>query len=375
MATVSRKVVSVQRLEAVTVRGYTSIRDARVELGDLNVLVGANGSGKSNFVTALELLGRIVEERLGAFVSERGASELLHNLRSPIELEASFEQNLYRAVLGGTHDDKLIFRSETTGYRGSPAADWTTRVLGREHRETLLHQRAEAKGSRASVERYVIDMLRGCRVYHFHDTSAAAPIKSPVPTADNVALRPDAGNLAAMLWVIREGSPATYRQVVGAVRQVAPFFGGFVLEPEITTDKIRLRWRHEDSDRVFSAHQLSDGTLRFISLTTLLLDTGRLPALVVLDEPELGLHPFAIVQLAEMLRAAAVTSQVVVATQSVTLIDQVELTDLIVVDREHGASTFTRPPLDQLGEWLDDYSVGELWQKALIGGRPSRETR
>lgn len=364
-----------QRLEAVTVRGYTSIQDARVELRDMNVLVGANGSGKSNFINALELLGRIIEERLDGFISERGASEILHNLRRPIELEISSESNLYQATLAATHDDKLIFRSEATGYRSSPTASWTEKELGRHHPETLLHRLADEKGPRPSVERYVIDMLRGCRVYHFHDTSDTAPMKYPVPTADNLALRADAGNLAAMLWMIREGSPATYRQIVGAVRQVAPFFGGFVLEPEIATDKIRLRWRHTDSDRVFSAHQLSDGTLRFVSLATLLLDTARLPALVVLDEPELGLHPFAIVQLAGMLRAAAVTSQVVVATQSVTLIDQVDLSDLIVVDRARGTSTFTRPPLDQLRDWLDDYSVGDLWQKALIGGRPSREGR
>lgn len=365
-----------RRLRTISIKGYTSIRDAQLELGALNVLVGANGSGKSNFVSALELLGRIVDERLQVLVGISGASELLHDPRvNQIELEVASGSNQYRAVLAGTRDGRMIFEEEETRYRSPRIADWTVRSLGRGHFETALHERAEEKGTGASVERYVVDMLRGTRVYHFHDTSSSAPVKKPGPTADNVALQADAGNLAAVLRVLRERSPGTYRQIVGTIRIAAPFFGDFVLEPEGARDTIRLRWRHVDSDRVFSAYQISDGTLRFISLATLLLDTERLPALVVLDEPELGLHPFAIVQLAEMLRAASTISQVVVATQSVTLIDQMDLSDLIVVEREHGASTFERPKPEALRDWLDDYSVGDLWQKALIGGRPTRETR
>lgn len=363
-------------LEVVTVKGYTSIRDAEVALDQLNVLVGANGSGKSNFIGALELLGRIVDERLQPTVRKLGgASELLHTGSSGIELAVRSQRNRYCAKLERTRDDRLIFDQEETGYLSPKKGDWTSATFGRGEFETMLHQRADRKGDQGSVERYVIDMLRNCRVYHFHDTSQDAPVKQAGPTGDNLALRSDAGNLAAVLRVLRDRSPATFREVQATLRQVAPFFGDFVLEPEGTRDTVRLRWRHADSDRVFSAHQLSDGTLRFISLATLLLDTPRLPRLLALDEPELGLHPFAIVRLAEMLRAAAINSQVIVATQSVTLIDQLDLSHLIVVERELGASRFARPPLDELRAWLEDYSVGELWQKALIGGRPSREAR
>lgn len=362
-----------QHLSAVTVQGYASIRSAEVSLDRLNVLVGANGSGKSNFISALELLGRIVDERLQVFVGvQGGASDLLHDPSTKrIELSVRSLENRYRASLVDTQDDKLIFEEEETGYLSPHTGRWTSRVIGRGQFETALHDRAKRKGSESSVEQYVISMLRGCRVYHFHDTSSHAPVKRAGPTGDNLALQADAGNLAAVLQALRDGAPPIYRQILEAVRLAAPFFGDFVLKPESETDKIRLRWRHADSDRVFSAHQLSDGTLRFISLATLLLDHQRLPALVVLDEPELGLHPFAIVSLADMLRAASLASQVVVATQSVTLIDHMEMSNLIVVERQHGSSQFHRRDPDELRDWLDEYSVGELWQKALIGGRPA----
>lgn len=364
------------RIESITVEGHTSMLSARVDLRDLNVLVGANGSGKSNFVRALEMLGRIAEKDLEYYVNSRGrASTLLRQdgSRKGIRLVIEAPPNRYEALLTPTVDDRLIFGGEWMEYLG-PGHDKPWRQsLGRGHRETQLHNEVSEHPDR-KVAIYVISMLSGCRVYHFHDTSDQAAVKQTSPTADNLALRSDAGNLAAVLLRLRQHDAAAYARIVGAVHQVAPFLRDFVLEPE-ATDTIRLRWRQVDSETVFSAHQMSDGTLRFVCLATLLLPPpSALPRLMVLDEPELGLHPYAIVQLAEMLRAASVSSQVVIATQSVTLMDQFSLEDLIVVEREHGASTFSRPEPERLREWLDEYSLGELWQKNLIGGRPQRET-
>jgi predicted ATPase len=355
-----------RRLDSVTIEGFTSIRSATVSLGDLNVLVGANGAGKSNFVRALEMLGRIADGELGLFVGfSGGASTLLNNSSgsSSVTLRLDAHPNSYEAVLAAAPDDELIFESESVYFQGEDYGTSGEHNLGRGHRETRLRK------SDLPVAEHVTHILRGCRVFHFHDTSTDAPVKQLVSTADNLALRQDAGNLASVLLELREGDRAAYRRIVGAVRQVAPFFRDFVLQPE-KNDRIRLRWRQIDSDAVFSANQLSDGTLRFICLTTLLLQS-QLPTLVVLDEPELGLHPYAIVQLAGLLRQAATRSQVLIATQSVTLMNQFQLEDLIVVERLKGASTFSRPDADQLAVWMSDYSLGELWEKNLIGGRPT----
>ena len=228
-------------------------------------------------------------------------------------------------------------------------------------------------GSRfAAQAQELVETLRGCRVFHFQDTSLTAPVKQQGYAADNRSLQSDAGNLAAVLLRLRDGDPGRYRRIVRTVKQVAPFFRDFVLEPELASDRLRLRWKQEGSDTVLPADALSDGTLRFICLATL-LGQPELPGLIVLDEPELGLHPFAIVQLAGMLRAASRESQVLLATQSVTLMNQFELGDLVIVERRDGASVFERPDPDRLSEWLEEYSLGELWEKNLLGGRPRPE--
>jgi predicted ATPase len=361
--------VADRELKSIEVEGYASIRSARVDLGRLNVLIGANGAGKSNFIRVFELLGRLVEEDLGYFVGlNGGASALLNSdpATSGLRIHLDMPPNAYEAVLVPASNDELIFEREQVRHDVHPRG--LTRTRG--SRETRL---SDLAGDRAAA---VVELMRGCRVFHFHDTSRNAPVKQLVPTADNLALRSDAGNLAAVLLALSDSDvdadSAAYRRIAGVVRQVAPFFRDFVLRPE-KSDRLRLRWRQSDSDAVFSADQMSDGTLRFICLATLLLHP-RLPSLVVLDEPELGLHPYAVVQLAGLLRQASTRSQVLIATQSVTLMNQFELDDLIVVERVDGGSTFTRPDRERLGAWLDEYSLGELWEKNLIGGRPGGRT-
>ncbi|MEO3856458.1 AAA family ATPase [Acrocarpospora sp. B8E8] len=363
------------RLRSITVEGYTSIRSAQVSLRDLNVLVGANGAGKSNFISALALLGRIVDGELNLFVGQAGgASALLHDGPkgdARIVLRLDFEPNEYEATLIPAARDELIFGDERIRFHGEGHATPFDASLGRGHRETRLLDEISQRGS-SSVAGHVVDMLRGCRVFHFHDTGPSAPVKQTGFASDNIALHPDAGNLAAVLLRLRQSDTTSYRRIVRTIRHVAPFFRDFVLVEE--NGRLRLRWQQEGSDVVFPADALSDGTLRFICLTTL-LSVPVLPNLVVLDEPELGLHPYAIVQLADMLRAASHDSQVLIATQSVTLMNQFELNDLIVVERSSGSSIFDRPDPERLRDWLADYSLGELWEKNLLGGRPQPESR
>jgi predicted ATPase len=358
-----------QRLKSVVVEGFTSIRSAALTLNDVNVLVGANGAGKSNFIRALSVLGRIVDNELGLFVGlSGGANALLNAGRTPsrlIRLEVESAVGGYSARLIPAAGDTLIFSDETIWRHDTGV----TAELGRGHRETMLTVPEPLWGPEEAA---LVETLQGCRVFHFHDTSRDAPVKQQGYTADNRSLHSDAGNLAAVMLRLRAGDRGRYQRIVRMVKQVAPFFRDFVLEPELAPDRVRLRWQQEGSDTVLPADALSDGTLRFICLATL-LGQAELPGLIILDEPELGLHPFAIVQLAAMLRAASRESQVLLATQSVTLMNQFELSDLIVVERRDGASVFERPDPDRLGEWLADYSLGELWEKNMLGGRPQSE--
>lgn len=358
-----------QRLNSVVVEGFTSIRSAALALNDVNVLVGANGAGKSNFIRALSLLGRIVDSELSLFVGLSGGANALLSIdpAAPrlIRLEVEADAGRYIAELTPAAGDTFIFSDEAIWPRGSGAAT----SLGRGHRETVSTSSEPLWVSGAAP---LVETLRGCRVFHFHDTSRDAPVKQQGYTADNLSLHADAGNLAAVLLRLREGDRGRYQRIVRTIKQVTPFFRDFVLKPELAPDRVRLRWQQEGSDTVLPADALSDGTLRFICLAALLGQPG-LPGLIILDEPELGLHPFAIVQLAGMLRAVSRDSQVLLATQSVTLMNQFELGDLVVVERRDGASVFERPDPDRLGAWLADYSLGDLWEKNLLGGRPQPE--
>lgn len=201
--------------------------------------------------------------------------------------------------------------------------------------------------------------------------SAAARVKQPQPLTDRAELARDGGNLGPFLWALKQKDTAAYLRIRDAVRLVAPFFDDFVLEPDdLNPDVLRLAWRHTDGEGTWGPESLSDGTLRFMCLATLLLQTIP-PSLVVIDEPELGLHPAAIVQLADLLRAAANTAQVVIATQSVTLLNQLDVADVIVAERHRGTSTFTQIDPTTIESWLEDFAVGELWEKNILGGRPA----
>jgi predicted ATPase len=244
-----------------------------------------------------------------------------------------------------------------------------------------LHRRpegADEAGVSATTDSYlpvVANRLRNCRVYHFHDTSDTAVIKGFCDKNDNRILRPDGANLAAFLYYLRLQYPTHFANIEATIRQIAPFFEGFNLEPSrLNEEKIRLEWKEIGSDDYFNASSLSDGTLRFICLSTLLLQP-HLPMTLVLDEPELGLHPAAITLLAGMLhsasrRPAALGSQIIVATQSVTLVNQFEPGEVWTAERNNRETVFKQLGKEDMSAWLDDYSLGEMWEKNLLGARP-----
>ena len=218
-------------------------------------------------------------------------------------------------------------------------------------------------------------LLDGLRIYPPSDTGLHSPAKRQCPLHDNRELRSDGSNLAAFLYLLQQQHPHSYTSIVRTVQQVAPFFRDFNLCPsQLNPDSIRLEWDHTGADRYLDAAVLSDGTLRFILLATLLLQpTGLRPPVIVIDDPDTGLHPDAIVILAALIRQAVSTSKIIVATQSLLLIDQFDPKDILVAERVDGASHYRRLDGDDLQTWLEDYTPGELWLKNVIGGQPAPE--
>ena len=360
-------------LDHIHLTGYKSIQHVDLSLRSLNILIGANGAGKTNFISLFTLLRNIMDRNLGIYVARQGGADtFLHfgqQTTERVEIKLTFGANGYNCYLVPAAGDTLIFEEEDVIFHDKSRYQAPyIQSLGGGHKETKLFDDYGQPATR--IARHVIQSMKNWRVYHFHDTSSSAKVKQTGDLNDNVSLRPDAGNLAAFLYRLQETEPQSYRRIVAAIRQVAPFFDNFSLRPDpLNLQKIRLAWIEKGSDAYFSATYLSDGTLRFICLATLLLQPD-LPATILIDEPELGLHPYAIVLLASLLRKAATRTQVILSTQSVPLVNQFQPEDIIVVDREGPTSSFQRLDTANLESWLDEYGLGDLWEKNAFGGRP-----
>lgn len=364
-----KRVNGSNQISRLVVRGYKSIADCDLELGRLNVLIGANGAGKSNFIGFFRLINRILDQQLQTAVGQAGGPDtLLHFGRKKTEelhADLRFGNNGYRFTLRPTEDNRMMFSHEALWW--NQLGDYHPRAG---HFETYV----EEQKRHTRIYNFVVPAMRSWRLYHFHDTSASALIKQIHNINDNEYLRDDARNLAAFLLRLKNHHDGHYDRIIKAIRLVAPFFGDFHLRPTVDNkDRIQLEWMERGQDEPFTASALSDGTLRFICLATVLLQPEEfIPAAILIDEPELGLHPFAINVLAGLMKSASQQHQLIVSTQSVELVNEFDADDLIVVDKRGGTSTFKRPDTEALSEWLTDYSLGDLWKKNILGGRPGR---
>ena len=364
-------------LKRIQIKGFRSIKEMTMELRPLNVLIGANGAGKSNLIAFFKLVNELMAGRLQQHIGTTGrATANLHfgprmtpQLEAKMEFEVENGTGTYRMRLFHAAGDSLIFAEEQLFFHQTGYPQPKEVSLGTGHQETRIGDKAEEGDITAKTLRH---LLNRCRVYHFHDTSPTARVRLYCYVGDNRWLMPDAANLAAILYELKSCKEAVYRRIVATVRQTAPFFEDFDLEPTGSADRdIILNWRHRSSDLVFGPHQLSDGTLRAICLISLLLQPKEaLPCLIAVDEPELGLHPYALNVIASLFRAASHHTQVLVSTQSSAFLDSFAPEDIVVVERNGEATEFDRPDADKLDAWREDYSLGEIWEKNIIGAGP-----
>jgi len=358
-----------EQLNRIVIKGFKSIKEWDIELKNINVLIGANGAGKSNFISIFEMLQKVLSRELALYVGKKGLSPLLYNGKkttNSIYMEFHFGCIQYSYDLEWTENNNLFFREESLCIEGRELLGYGG------HLESYALNTMRMSEVDADIPLFLLNP--SWHVYQFHDTSPSSRIKSENNISNSVNLMNDARNLAAYLYRMKQSYPKEYGNIIQAIQLVAPFFDSFVLEPkELNQEQIILKWKKKGCEDVFNAAQFSDGTLRFICLATLLLQPTKLqPSTIIIDEPELGLHPFAITILAEMVQKAAVNKQVILATQSVELLDNFDVEDIIAVDNgDKNGSEFKRLDEEQLKLWLDnDYTLGELWNKNILGGRP-----
>lgn len=359
-------------LKRVRIAGFKSIAKLDLEMRPVNILIGANGAGKSNFISLFTFLRFLAEGRLQTYIEQNGfANSFFHfgSKKTPaIDLGLDVGDNGYFVrFIHGQANDALVFDTEYCTYIGSQKEFHIKGKLG----ESGLLPDGEADSH--YVKKHTKDYLNKCRVYHFHDTSHTALFKTAQPLTQTAFLQSDASNLAVFLYHLKNSWPESYAEILATLRTIAPFFHDFYLEPQgkAGNESLLLRWLHKEHAAPFSANQLSDGTARFICLVTLLLQPSPLrPATLVLDEPELGLHPAALAVLAELIQSIATETQVICSTQSATFANFFAAEDFIIVNQQQGVSEFSRLASHQLETWLEDYRVGDLWVKNLLGGQP-----
>jgi predicted ATPase len=365
------------QLTKIRVEGFRSLKSVALELGPINVLIGPNGAGKSNLLWAIEMVRLIAFESLQLFVSERGgATYLMHygpKVTPTIEIQLEFTtdggENAYEARLGYGADESLIFLVERAGHRSGPTQEWRWHDLGAGHRESNLKEGSNTNTTAKTVRW----LLRRINFYHFHDTSRTSPLRTKdYADASGAYLRSDGSNLATFLDSIRtstdDADKAAWRRIEGTVRRIAPFITA--IAPTTDRGKVRLEWV-DDRGATFGPAHLSDGTLRALALIAALAQPhDRLPLLSSIDEPELGLHPAALDILCSMISVVATHRQVIVATQAPAVLDQFGPEAIVVAERSHGETVLRRLDENELAGWLEEYSLSELYDKNVLGGRP-----
>ncbi|HOS71137.1 MAG TPA: AAA family ATPase [Bacteroidales bacterium] len=358
---------------SIKIQNFKSIRETDdMLIKPLNVLIGPNGAGKSNFISFFKFLNRLYEQQLQLYISQNGRAENFlffgskgsDFLAGRIVFDNNWK-NEYVFKMVPDQSGNLIFAEEWSNFTspGSASKNFSNISIGGNPESVL-------KNDDGYRNKYLRTQFNEFKLFHFHDTSFNSKVKQPSGTQDYASLREDGGNLAAFLYRLQESHPKHFKVITRIIQSIAPFFQDFYLVPdEINTQHIFLRWKEKGSDQLFTAHNLSDGTLRMICLTTLLMQP-HLPGTIIIDEPELGLHPFAIQKLAAMLKSASDKSQIIVSTQSVNLVDQFTADDIIVVERSDNQTVFKRQSEETLAEWIEEYSLGELWSKNVLGGTP-----
>lgn len=352
------------------IKGYKSIKEQDIDLKAVNILIGGNGIGKSNFISTFSLMRSLYERELQSYILKKGGADvLLHMGRKQtdsITIDLSFLRGEYHnryLVNLQEAQDSLIVAEASTAFLFD--GEWRWQLCDMDKKEATI------KNDKKGQAWYVSDLMSQFRVYHFHDTGDTSPMKSKAKVDDNVSLKRDGANIAPFLYYLQERYPKNFKRIEMAVQSVSPFFGSFALMPNrLNPDVIQLEWKQKGVEDVyFNAYQLSDGTLRFICLATLLLQPDP-PQTIIIDEPELGLHPLAINKLSALIKKVSVKSQVIISTQSVNLVDNFDADDIVVVDMKDNASYFRRLDSEALAVWLEQYSLGEIWEKNLIGGQP-----
>lgn len=369
------------RLTSLSVRGFKSLEklDAFTP-GDVTVLIGANGSGKSNLFECFRFIRAIAGSGLQSYVETHGGAGRFF-FRGPkhtreLRIGLKFDGLLFEITCQSDPAGRMLVTDDAiTYFLNDGSNSLSSRVSANAQPESSLLSRREDPvlfGSGPARGTCFQQAIARWEVLHLNDSSPLAGIRREANAHHHDVLEDDGSNLGAVLLELL-GSES-YGLIRDVVRRVAPFFEDFLIDSVVRDGRetVRLGWTHRGVREPFQAADFSDGTLRFIALATALLRPNPSTPLFI-DEPELGLHPYAVGLFADLVRMASKRTQVIISTQSPALVDRFEPAEVVVVSRKGGGTALERLDESELNTWLNDYSLGELIEKNVIRAGPTND--
>jgi len=380
--------MDVNGLKKLSVKGYRKLLDMELEMRPFAVLIGANGSGKTSILELMELLSRAATGHLNDFVVSHGGFRALLTRKEITELVLSVEMTYeppenIRQDYDIRHDQaRYTLRLAEQGY-GYRIVD---EYAGYD-KHNFLGDPFLAFGNNDISHEALLSHLRGTRInsdlnpiWDAYATQFASAsyfasnfkVNGVVKEAQRLTPTMSPGGsgefLLSYLYNLREQHPEAYKELERVLASAFPLFTKLTL-PLVANGTVGLEWWEERLSGSLSSFQLSEGTLRFVWLAAALL-MPEPPAITVIDEPETSLHPELLRLLVSLMRDASRRTQLIVATHSdrlVTLLDPAEVVIMDATEDDFAMATWA-DTLD-LDEWLQEYTLGEVWRKGIMGGR------
>ena len=379
------------RFGSLKVQGFRRLADVELPLRPLSVMIGANGAGKTSVLDVLSLLASSAQSKLGESISEHGgigslltcdrAEELGLGITMEVDGHEPLEYEMWLRPQGIAH----AIREETLKQTRKPHPKPFLHINSLQNRVQYYNPKEKKllaptwehnplETSLAQVPKMFEEpedfrrRLASSTFYHVLNVDARSPVRLPQSMGPAELPGRNGENLVPCLYYLRETNRDRFEAIEDSLRAAFPRFERLDFPP-VAAGTLALAWRERGFSRPLYAHQLSEGTLRFLWLTTLLQSPG-LTALTLLDEPEVSLHPELLSLLGDQLREASQRTQLVVATHSDTLIRFLEPPEVVVLDlTDDGMATVTRADHLDLDQWLKDYSLDELWRNGRMGAR------
>jgi predicted ATPase len=380
------------RFGEVTIQGFRRLLDVRLALRPLSVMIGANGTGKTSILDVLSLLASSAQGRMTATLSDLSglaniltydrANELGLGITMDVPGYDPLEYSLRVRPQGLSHtirEETLTQnrKAHTTPFRHIDSFERDVKYYDPEKKKLLnpAWEHNALETSLAQVPKMFQEpedfrrRLASSTFYHVLNVDPRSPVRLPQSMGPAELPGRNGEDLVSCLFYLRETNRAKFEAIEDSLRAAFPRFERLDFPP-VAAGTLGLAWREQGFSKPLYAHQLSEGTLRFLWLTTLLQSPG-LTALTLLDEPEVSLHPELLSLLADQLREASNRTQLIVATHSDTLIRFLDPAEVVVLDStDDGMTNLTRADALDLNEWLRDYSLDQLWHNGRMGGRP-----